>query len=386
MKSIFHKFLIFLLLSISAGVMNAKDRYFICHPTAEKGEEVWFHSILPINKLPDSASISISTTGFVLVYVNGRNATTATLWPYRPNNSPGIASQDIDITTLLSYGRNVISIWYAPCLQPLSQTSDSIGNAFTTHSDITSDRENNAFTTHSDSISDIENNAFATHSDSISDIENNAFATHSDSISDRENNAIATQYQGSQTGDCQISVCITTVTEGKEQRFCNTERDWLCSIAAGKMTRKGEDYDAMAYQQDWKSFIYAVTPLWIGAEKSMLSHPILNDIPDIPLRARKIFEPISVYESNDTTRCYFPLGAEGQIRLTIRGARKGQEIDVNGMRYRCIGKMDEQFFTRFTTVKTDSIIITSRDGTKLPELADAEIIMLKPDESARIGF
>ena len=152
------------------------------------------------------------------------------------------------------------------------------------------------------------------------------------------------------------------------------------------MTRKGEDYDAMAYQQDWKSFIYAVTPLWIGAEKSMLSHPILNDIPDIPLRARKIFEPISVYESNDTTRCYFPLGAEGQIRLTIRGARKGQEIDVNGMRYRCIGKMDEQFFTRFTTVKTDSIIITSRDGTKLLELADAEIIMLKPDESARIGF
>lgn len=341
MKSIFHKFLIFLLLSISAGVMNAKDRYFICHPTAEKGEEVWFHSILPINKLPDSASISISTTGFVLVYVNGRNATTATLWPYRPNNSPGIASQDIDITTLLSYGRNVISIWYAPCLQPLSQTSGSIGNAF---------------------------------------------ATHSDSISDRENNAFATQYQGYQTGDCQISVCITTVTEGKEQRFCNTERDWLCSIAAGKMTRKGEDYDAMAYQQDWKSFIYAVTPLWIGAEKSMLSHPILNDIPDIPLRARKIFEPISVYESNDTTRCYFPLGAEGQIRLTIRGARKGQEIDVNGMRYRCIGKMDEQFFTRFTTVKTDSIIITSRDGTKIPELADAEIIMLKPDESARIGF
>ena len=321
--------------------MNAKDRYFICHPTAEKGEEVWFHSILPINKLPDSASISISTTGFVLVYVNGRNATTATLWPYRPNNSPGIASQDIDITCLLSYGRNVISIWYAPCLQPLSQTSGSIGNAFT---------------------------------------------THSDSISDRENNAFATQYQGYQTGDCQISVCITTVTEGKEQRFCNTERDWLCSIAAGKMTRKGEDYDAMAYQQDWKSFIYAVTPLWIGAEKSMLSHPILNDIPDIPLRARKIFEPISVYESNDTTRCYFPLGAEGQIRLTIRGARKGQEIDVNGMRYRCIGKMDEQFFTRFTTVKTDSIIITSRDGTKLPELADAEIIMLKPDESARIGF
>lgn len=356
MKSIFHKFLILLLLSISAGVMNAKDRYFICHPTAEKGEEVWFHSILPINKLPDSASISISTTGFVLVYVNGRNATTATLWPYRPNNSLGIASQDIDITTLLSYGRNVISIWYAPCLQPLSQTSGSIGDAFTTHSDITSDKENNAF------------------------------ATHSDITSDRENNAFTTQYQGSQTGDCQISVCITTVTEGKEQRFCNTERDWLCSIAAGKMTRKGEDYDAMAYQQDWKSFIYAVTPLWIGAEKSMLSHPILNDIPDIPLRARKIFEPISVYESNDTTRCYFPLGAEGQIRLTIRGARKGQEIDVNGMRYRCIGKMDEQFFTRFTTVKTDSIIITSRDGTKLPELADAEIIMLKPDESARIGF
>lgn len=341
MNSIFHKFLIFLLLSISPGVMNAKDRYFICHPTAEKGEEVWFHSILPINKLPDSASISISTTGFALVYVNGRNATTATLWPYRPNNSPGIASQDIDITTLLTYGRNVISIWYAPCLQPLSPTLGSIGNAFT---------------------------------------------THSDSISDRENNDVATQYQGSQTGDCQISVCITTVTEGKKQRFCNTERDWLCSIAAGKMTRKGEDYDAMAYQQDWKSFIYAVTPLWIGAEKSMLSHPILNDIPDIPLRARKIFEPISVYESNDTTRCYFPLGAEGQIRLTIRGARKGQEIDVNGMRYRCIGKMDEQFFTRFTTVKTDSIIITSRDGTKLPELADAEIIELKPDESARIGF
>lgn len=326
MKNIVHKFLFFLLLSISAGVMNAKDRYFICHPTAEKGEEVWFHSILPINKLPDSASISISTTGFALVYVNGRNASTATLWPYRPDNSPGIASQDIDITALLSYGRNVISIWYAPCLQPICQLSGDDSNAFTA------------------------------------------------------------QCQGSQTGDCQISVSITTVTEGKEQRFCDTEKDWLCSIAAGKMTQKGEDYDAMAYQQDWKTFIYAVTPLWIGAEKANLSHHVLNDIPDIPLRARKIFEPISLFEGKDTTRCYFPLEAEGQIRLTIRGARKGQEIDVNGMRYRCNGKMDEQFFTRFTTVKTDSIIITSRDGNKLPELANAEIIMLKPDIPTQIGF
>ena len=56
------------------------------------------------------------------------------------------------------------------------------------------------------------------------------------------------------------------------------------------------------------------------------------------------------------------------------------------MRYRCNGKMDEQFFTRFTTVKTDSIIITSRDGNKLPELANAEIIMLKPDIPTQIGF
>lgn len=152
------------------------------------------------------------------------------------------------------------------------------------------------------------------------------------------------------------------------------------------MTQKGEDYDAMAYQQDWKTFIYAVTPLWIGAEKANLSHPVLNDLPDIPLRARKIFEPISVFEGKDTTRCYFPLEAEGQIRLTIRGARKGQEIDVNGMRYRCNGKMDEQFFTRFSTVKTDSIIITSHDGSKLPELANAEIIMLKPNIPTQIGF
>lgn len=326
MKSIFHKFLFILLLTVYAGITNAKDRYFICHPTAEEGEEVWFHSILPLQQLPDSAYISISTTGFALVYVNGRNATTASLWPYRPNNMQGVASQDIDITCLLSYGRNVISIWYAPCLQPFRPSSGFIGNT------------------------------------------------------------LAASSQGYHIGGCQISVSITTVTEGKKQCFCNTEKDWLCSIAAGKITQKGEDYDAMAYQQDWKSFIYAVTPLWIGAEKAKLSHPVLNDIPDIPLRARKIFEPISVYESEDTIRCYFPLESEGQIRLTFRGAKEGQEIDINGMRYRCIGKMDEQFFTRFTTVKTDSIIITSRDGTKLPELADAEIIELKPDESAQIGF
>lgn len=319
MKHFLHTLLLILFLHAPAGEVGAQDRQFICHPTeekgaqdkqfichptAEKGEEVWFHSILSVGKLPEKASLSISTTGFVLVYVNSRIAYTASLWPYRHDNMQGIATKEIDITGLLHYGRNVISVWYAPCCSP---------------------------------------------------------------------------FYGLPDHDWQISPCITMVTDGKEQRYCYSKTDWLCSIAPGKITEIGEDYNAPAYQQDWKEFIYGLTPTWIGAENSSAIVPILNNIPDISLHACKTHEPISTYESKDTVRCYFPQKQRGQLRLTLRGAKKGQIISVNGMRYHCLGTLDEQFFTRFATVETDVIEITRITGNRIPDIVSTEIIELKTD-------
>ena len=307
----FFPLLLFLLLPIS--ITKAEGYAFLCHPTAEKGEEVLFHSVLTTGKLPDKAMMHIATTGFVLVYVNGRIAMTETVWPYRPEKRQGKASREIDIREFLSIGRNVISVWYAPCITSWSTQNNTSSNA------------------------------------------------------------------GRETGG-QISVAITTVTDGKKEVRCNTEKDWLCTIAAGKLTEKGENFDATAYQKDWKEFIFGFSPAWIGAEKAMPSAADFCDIPNTSLRACKTFETISIFQGNDTTRCYFPMEAEGQIRLTIRGAKKGQKIAVNDMQYRCLGIDDEQFITRFSTYKTDSLIITRQDNKPLPTVAGAEIIMLKPSD------
>ncbi len=302
----------FLLLPI--GITKAEGGGFLCHPTAGKGEEVLFHSILTSGRLPEEATLSISTTGYALVYVNGRIAMTETIWPYRPGNRRGKASREIDIREFLSVGRNVISVWYAPCIASWDRQDDTADNA------------------------------------------------------------------RGETGG-QISVAITTVTDGKKEERCSTEKDWLCTIAAGKLTENGESYDATAYQKDWKDFIFGFSPAWIGAEKAIPSITDFCDIPNTSLRACKTFETISIFQGNDTTRCYFPMEAEGQIRLTIRGARKGQKIAINDMQYRCLGIDDEQFFTRFSTYHTDSLIITRQDDRPLPTVTGAEIIMLKPSDT-----
>ncbi len=314
LRHFLHTLLLLLLLPVSHGITKAGERIVLCHPTADKGDEVWFHSILTAGRLPEKAVLTIATTGHALIYVNGRIAMTAAIWPYRPHGILGMAARDIDITDFLTIGRNVISVWYAPCRD--SWSSGQTGQTW-----------------------------------------------------------------AEQTKRGQIAASITTVTEGKETVTCDREQDWLCTIATGRITEYGEDFDALAYQKDWKEFIYGFSPAWIGTERAEACICDFHDIPDIALHACKTYEPLSIVQDKDTTRCYFPPEAEGQIRLTLRKTGKGRLISVNGMRYRCIGTDDEQFFTRFTTHRTDSLTVTSLDGKPIPEIAGAEIIVLKPTDT-----
>ena len=87
---------------------------YLLHPSAFPNEQVWFQCPFVSNDTSDRIYLRLSTTGYVLPYINGRIAFRASIWPSRPMNKEGVAESVIDVTRLVKSGNNVIALWYAP--------------------------------------------------------------------------------------------------------------------------------------------------------------------------------------------------------------------------------------------------------------------------------
>lgn len=303
-----------------ATAHEANAKIFIHHNSAKEGQEVWFRTVFDIRELPDSAFLEMSTSGYLLAYINGRVAGTQSIWPFRPivnkeyqQKQKGIACQSIDVRHLLRTGRNVLSIWYAPCIDMklLQETSDTITCESTTN----------------------------------------------------------TLYQ--------LSTLLTIKKGEKTETLCSTNSNWLCKVAPVQMTKYGEDCNSPAITANWKKQVLEISPDWIRPEKSWYEKSKWNTVED---QGEYAYNTISanLNEVTDSMQTYyFPYKATGQLRITLRNAKRGQVIDVNGMRYTCLGETDEQFFTRFSTITTDIVEISKTDENKLPNIQNLELILLK---------
>ena len=67
---------------------------YLFHPSAFPQEQVWFQCPFQSNnESSDRIYLRLSTTGYVLPYINGRIAIKASIWPSRPMNREGIAER-----------------------------------------------------------------------------------------------------------------------------------------------------------------------------------------------------------------------------------------------------------------------------------------------------
>lgn len=334
----------FLLLYILffAAAYTAQGKVFINHPAAKEGEEVWFRSSFELEELPDSASLAITTSGYVLAYINGRITFPEIIWPYRPLQSTtergdslpplrqyasGMASRDINIRPLLHKGTNIIALWYAPCVNAKALA------------------------------------------------ESEEWEAMPDSLKGQLNCSSVSIHQ--------VSPVITVTHDEKRKEIVTPESAWLCHIASGKITTYGEEMYATEYIDDWKSIDFTFNATWIPAEKTWAEMMEWNTLQNDALCFGRIIDAQRNQSSMSEQTYYFPYEVSGLLRITLRGVTKGQQITVNGMRYKCLGIEDEQMFTRFATITTDSVTIVNESANPFPDIQGVEMIELK---QGNIGY
>ena len=137
-----------------------------------------------------------------------------------------------------------------------------------------------------------------------------------------------------------VSAEIYVQHKRKTEVLCDNRSKWMCHLAPALTKFNGEDFDATyKYNNIWKTkqdFGIDWIPATVVEPKT--NYPI---IPNKGLRPYKMVVPQRQVVTDSIATYYFPETVSGQLRVTLRGVRKGDVLRINGMKYKCRGGNDE---------------------------------------------
>lgn len=181
-----------------------------------------------------------------------------------------------------------------------------------------------------------------------------------------DSNTIAIEYfpVGSRSVSCELAVTVYGERADGSPFAFSTDPSWLCHLSARSLNGDGgETLDGTAYPYVWHSAAREDFPLaqWIPAcglpgrqRGAAPPSPTASPMATVTLlgaadhaRPQLIRQQKSFDIVGDSVFYEFGTGFRGFVRLTLRGARRGETIVFDGNRYVCSGTMDEQAFTKF---------------------------------------
>lgn len=294
------------------GAMGQTFGWSWIKASGQKGEgQQWFRRTYTHLGSVYDATLRVATTGYVKVYVNGRQVTTDPITPFRPTNSNEAVALTYHVAPFLRPDSVHIAVWYAP----VPQASDS----------------------------------------------------------------------------CQLAVNFFGEDVDGQRFGFQSDDTWLCRLAPAWYEADGdavvEGYDGRAMQPEW-TFGDTDWALWQPAEvvndakcrlvveadsrerlrlKRVYKASLCNSVsPDNQyLTANDRFSSVNnqllcannqcnqincrrVKAGNERVTAVFPQPFFGFVRITFRGARRGERVATdNGLAYICSNQIDEQLFGRF---------------------------------------
>lgn len=294
------------------GAMGQTFGWSWIKASGQKGEgQQWFRRTYTHLGSVYDATLRVATTGYVKVYVNGRQVTTDPITPFRPTNSNEAVALTYHVAPFLRPDSVHIAVWYAP----VPQAGDS----------------------------------------------------------------------------CQLAVNFFGEDVDGQRFGFQSDDTWLCRLAPAWYEADGdavvEGYDGRAMQPEW-TFGDTDWALWQPAEvvndakcrlvveadsrerlrlKRVYKASLCNSVsPDNQyLTANDRFSSVNnqllcannqcnqincrrVKAGNERVTAVFPQPFFGFVRITFRGARRGERVATdNGLAYICSNQIDEQLFGRF---------------------------------------
>lgn len=311
----------------------------------QKGEgQQWFRRTYTHLGSVHDATLRVATTGYVKVYVNGRQVTTDLITPFRPTNSNEAVALTYHVAPFLRPDSVHIAVWYAP----VPQAADSCQLAVNFFGE------------------DVDGQRFGFQSDDT------WLCRPAPAWYEADGDVVVEGYDGRAMqpewtfGDTDWALWqpakvvndakCRLVDEANSRERLRLKRVYVASLC--KSTSADNQYLTANNQ-----FLCANNlPLNASNQPSGVSNLTSNQ----PLSANNQPSNISVLANNlasnqcnkiicrrvkagnERVTAVFPQPFFGFVRITFRGARRGERVATdNGLAYICSNQIDEQLFGRF---------------------------------------
>ena len=315
------------------------DCRWLSHPTPDDTSHVWFSRTIVTSEkdMPRAAYIRVATTGRFVLYVNGRNVSTALFTPDRQKGDTAVAAIAYDVQRFLRTDTNTIALLYCPSMRTHRQVSVCFYG-------IAADSSHFA-------VSGTDRPSFA--------LNGNAgwLCRHADTWQTHDGGEAMNRnlYPYRWTDANQPLAMWQAVKETSTPQHHNISTQHHNTTPQRHNITTPHNTTASLNTSTQQHNNITTTPL--SSEDICGYSPLrINPLVDNAARISRIYTPLLTEQSGDTLTVHLVPNRRHLIRVTLRGCRRGERIRIGNLHYVCTGEMDEQAFTRFSP--TDQNIVT----------------------------
>ena len=311
---------------------------WMSHPAPDDTSHVWFRHthVTEEQDIPRTAYIHVATTGRFVLYVNGRNVSTALFTPDRTPNDTTVMAISYDVRRFLRPDSNTIALLYCPSTRTRRQVSVSFYGIAADSSHFATNDTDGWLCRHADT-----------------------WQTHDGGEAMNRNT-----YPYRWTDTDQPLALWQAVEQISTYQPINT------SPPQHNTTSTSQHHNTTPPQH------LNTLPL-LSAEDICGYSPVrINPLVDNAAHMRRIYTPLFTELSADTLIVHLVPNERHLIRVTLRGCRRGERISIGNLHYVCTGEIDEQAFARFTPTSSNTIIITGDSHFQSEQVQEVESICL----------
>ena len=324
------------------------DCRWMSHPAPDDTSHVWFSRtiVTSAKEMPRAAYIRVATTGRFVLYVNGRNVSTALFTPDRQKGDTAVAAIAYDVQRFLRTDTNTIALLYCPSMRTRRQVSVCFYG-------IAADSSHFA-------VSGTDRPCFA--------LNGNAgwLCRHADTWQTHDGGeAMNRNLYPHRWTDANQPIALWKAVEE-----ISTPQPHNITTPQHNTTQPHNTTTSLNTSPSQHNNI-TTTPQHISPSQHLtISTPISsedicgysplrpNPLVDNAARISRIYTPLLTEQSGDTLTVHLVPNRRHLIRVTLRGCRRGEHIRIGNLQYVCTGEMDEQAFTRFSPTDQNTVTIS----------------------------
>lgn len=326
--------ILFIASAATAAASTATAGDFGCrwmsHPAPDDTSHVWFRRTLVIEEqdIPRTAYIHVATTGRFVLYVNGRNVSTALFTPDRTPNDTTVMAISYDVRRFLRPDSNTIALLYCPSTRTRRQVSVSFYGIAADSSHFATNDTDGWLCRHADT-----------------------WQTHDGGEAMNRNTY--------------------------PYRWTDTDQPLALWQAVEQISTSQHLNLSTPHHHNTTPPQHLNTLPLLSAEDICGYSPVhINPLVDNAAHILRIYTPLFTEQSTDTLIVHLVPNERHLIRVTLRDCRRSEHISIGNLHYVCTGEIDEQAFARFTPTSSNTIIITGDSHFRSEQVQEVESICL----------